>query len=461
MYSRDDWVTVTEEQISKLRIFIGTTEIAGYYRNLAKGLDAIGLDYKYVQLSPNSSGYGTQSKLPIYIRLPYLLAKLRLKVSIEPGYYSVHKTKSGLLSLFRFVLYFFELFLRIFIVLPWAICKFDVFCFGARSNIVGIKAGYWDIALLKLFKKRIIYVYHGSDGRPPYINGSILHGLIAQTKDWQRKLRQLTSKTKNAVEIINRYADVIIDNPYSAHFQEKPFISWFSIGAPFCGELYQPESHTDSKINKKSIRILHAPTHRVSKGSAIIEACVKKLKDEGYDLELVLIHGRPHAEVIKEIQRCDFVIDELYSDALMAGFAAEASYYAKPVIVCGYVENMELQNKIPTHYCRPEALEDAVRKFVHEPEYRINLGQRAQEFIKNEWSYINIAKRYAKIFANQIPQEWYVQPSQISYVYGFGMPEQLLKESINLYIESEGTSALQLDDKPILRDAFLNFSMNN
>lgn len=439
------------------RIFIGTTEIAGYYRNLAQGLTQLGVDFQYVQLSPNSSGYGTQSKLPFFIRLPYLIAKWRLKISVEPGLYTVHKTKQNWLSLLRFVLYVFEFLLRLLIVLPWAIMNFDIFCFGARSNIIGIKAGYWDVALLKRLGKRIIYVYHGSDGRPPYINGSIVHNLLNTYKNWDEKLSRLSRKTKHAVDKISKLADVIIDNPYSAHFQSKPFINWFSIGAPYYSD--KVDHHVNQSQNKdKPLRILHAPTHRIAKGSAIIESCISKLQSEGYRLELIMIHGRPHDEVIDEIQKCDFIIDELYSDALMAGFAAEASFYAKPVIACGYVDDIGLKSLIPTYYCRPEELEFAVRKFIDEPNFRQELGNRAQHFIFTDWSYIKIAERFMRIFNDDIPDSWFIKPELITYLHGFGMPEALLKQCLLQYVNNQGSTALLLDDKPILRDAFLGFS---
>lgn len=440
------------------RIFLGTTEIAGYYSNLAKGLDELGVNYKYVQLSPNSSGFGTQSKLPFLIKLPYLLAKLRLRISVEPGLYTVHKTKKGILSLSRFLFYFVECLLRIFFVLPWAIFNFDIFCFGARSNIVGIKTGYWDIKLLKLFRKKIIYVYHGSDSRPPYINGSVLHDLLVHDPRWEEKMEKMARKTKEAVRKIDALADVVIANPYSAHFHQKPFINWFSIGAPYCGDSSKAVAVNHFLDNNKPIRILHAPTHRIAKGSAIIEKCIEQLKKEGFLLDLIQLHGRPHHEVIKEINKCDFVIDELYSDALMAGFAVEASYYAKAVIVCGYVDDIDLKQHIPTYYCRPEELRSAVLRFINEPEFRINLGDRAKQFVQNEWSYLKIAERFVKIFAGDVPAEWFVFADQISYFHGFGVSEELVKKSLLSLIQKQGISALQLDDKKILRDAFLRFA---
>ncbi len=444
----------------KNRVFLGTTEIAGYYRNLAKGFDAIGVNYKYVQLSPNTSGFGSQSKLPFLIKLPYLLAKYRLKISVEPGLYSVHKTKKGFRSLLRYFLYFFEYFFRVTAVLPWAIVNFDIFCFGCRSNIIGIKAGFWDIALLKLLGKRIIYIYHGSDSRPPYINGSILQDLLTNYPDWEKILKKKINATKKAVDQISQLADVVIDNPYSAHFQTKPFINWFNIGMPFVGENHAFSSKTSETANPV-LRILHAPTHRIAKGSSLIEACITQLQQEGYALELILVHGRPHQEVMEEIQKCDFVIDELYSDVLMAGFAAEASFYAKPVIVCGYIEDEHTKQMIPTYYCKPEKLKSAVLKFIDEPQFRQALGNRARDFVKNEWSYIYIAEKFKKIFLNQIPNDWYFDPKKISYLHGFGMPEGLLKQTLLNLLNKEGVVALQLNDKPHLIDSFLNFAELN
>ena len=59
-----------------------------------------------------------------------------------------------------------------------------------------------------------------------------------------------------------------------------------------------------------------------------------KHNNEGLPLEYVEIVGQPNDIVLAEIARSAFVIDQLYSDTPMAGFAAEAARLGKPAIVC-------------------------------------------------------------------------------------------------------------------------------
>ena len=49
---------------------------------------------------------------------------------------------------------------------------------------------------------------------------------------------------------------------------------------------------------------------------------------------------------MKEIELCDFIVDELYSDSFAAVFAMEAVALGKPVIVGGY-GGEELKRHIP------------------------------------------------------------------------------------------------------------------
>src|SRR3990170_1211052 len=60
---------------------------------------------------------------------------------------------------------------------------------------------------------------------------------------------------------------------------------------------------------------------------------IKKMQLKGHSIELIEIIRKTNAEVLDELSRCDFIIDELYSDAAMAGFATEAAFFGKPAIV--------------------------------------------------------------------------------------------------------------------------------
>lgn len=80
-----------------------------------------------------------------------------------------------------------------------------------------------------------------------------------------------------------------------------------------------------------NFRILHAPNHRNIKGSSRIEEAVTNLRSQGLDLDLTLLSGVPHQQVIAEISKHDLVVDQLIV-GWYAQFALEALVAGVPTI---------------------------------------------------------------------------------------------------------------------------------
>jgi hypothetical protein len=430
---------------SNMRIFLGTVEVAGYYTNLAKGLRALGISCVKVELAPHQFEYGDPDKtLPFVVRWVRELASSRAK-----GAFSPHSLKNILCSIA-------EQFLR-FVVLLWAIPSFDVFILAFSSNIVGARLGYWDLRLLKRLGKCVICVGHGSASRPAYLDGAIVNHLEA--RELLLKVSERARKQKEVVAQIEQMANVVIDSPACGHFYAKPYVNWFSIGVP-SAEI--SSSARESPHNPESIRILHSPSDRISKGSDQIQAAISRLQSKGHKLVFVEINNKPHRQVLDEIRNSNFVIDQLYSDTPMASFAAEAASFGIPVVVGGYLEQYAefsaLLKQTPSYYCAPNELEHAVEKMIVDAELRSDLGKRARKFIAEQWSSSTVAKRFLRVIGGDIPADWWCDPKAVSYVHGYGLEEADLKRMIKSLIGRHGLSALQLDDKPPLRNRLLKLA---
>ena len=73
-------------------------------------------------------------------------------------------------------------------------------------------------------------VYHGSDARAPYINPV----LVRKEGEFSSKdCIKETKSIKKRLEKVERYADIIINNPNASHLHENKFINWHCIGLPF------------------------------------------------------------------------------------------------------------------------------------------------------------------------------------------------------------------------------------
>src|SRR6185436_9736795 len=132
-----------------MRVFLGLTEVSGYYAHLRKGFEQIGGDCVFVDLSGHGLGYGGATD--------WWSARTLVRLATA---------RRGVML--RIV----SLFLRgILFVHAAATC--DVFVFGYLTTFFRFR----ELPLLQLLGKRIIYVFHGSDSRAPYLDGYQQQGL--------------------------------------------------------------------------------------------------------------------------------------------------------------------------------------------------------------------------------------------------------------------------------------------
>jgi hypothetical protein len=283
-----------------------------------------------------------------------------------------------------------------------------------------------------------------------------------------KELKRLARRTRRQaarIRGISRHASVVIENPLCGHFYEKPFVNFFKLGAPL--DVAALEQHprladaTPPRVEGR-LRVLHCPSRPEIKGSARIQAVMEKLIREGLPLEFRQLTGIPRAQVLHEITQCDFVVDELYSDSPLAGFAAEASAFGKAAIVGGYGwklfgEFLRPEEVPPTPTCHPDELEAAIRLLAANAPLRNELGLRARVFLQSQWSEVAFAERFARVVAGEIPPDWWMQPEQVRYWHGLGLEEKEAQQLIGALVEQFGSGALQLDHVPGLRDRLVSF----
>jgi glycosyltransferase involved in cell wall biosynthesis len=430
-----------------MRVFIGLTEIAGYYKDLKNGFTDLGIECSFVNFDNNAFQYGGDDQISVVPWMKKMITKIRT-ASLKQ-----QKVKRTLLiTVMKFLkIYFFI----------WCICRFDVFIFGYGRSFFGYnfkQFEFIDLPILKFFKKKIIFTFNGSDSRPPYLDGAIMLESKGVTIE---QCISMTAQKKKALGKIDRYADYIVDYPAQGLLHNRPFINGLIVGVP---RKFNLGTVTIDKLDKeeKRIRIVHAPSNPEAKGTAHIQQAIENLKVKGYSIEFIEIKGMPNSVVLENLVNCDFVVDQLYSDTPMPGFASEAAWFGKPVILAGYaqkiVTDLPPETVPPTYYCRPEEIEHAIEKLILDDNYRLDLGSKAQQFVKNDWLAKNVAGRFVQIIRNDFPQEWVIDPKNIRHFFGGSLPENRVKKIIRDVVSIGGVQALMLHDKPEAEVAILRFA---
>jgi len=263
------------------------------------------------------------------------------------------------------------------------------------------------------------------------------------------------------VKLVEKYADYVINHPPTSLFHKKPFIAWLNIGFPFdIAEL----PNLPVIVNSAKIKILHAPSNFVGKGSQAIIDTINKLKEKAYPLELVIMKGVPNHKVLAELLKCDLVIDELYSDISLGGLGVEAAFAKKPVINCGYyaeyIEHEFSENLLPPSvFCLPHELEGAIIKTVTAGSSQcVTQGLKLYSFVNNHWECSMIAKKYLNFFEDTVPDDWYFEPQKLKYYLGYGISREKLKVFLAEYIARYGEDSLFINDKPDLKNKLLAFA---
>jgi hypothetical protein len=421
------------------RVFLGLTEVAGYFSGLEAGMRRAGIDAKFYDLSANPQGYRrvSSARAPIGSRL--------LRFTEAPAGSLGRRLWELLLRINRAGRQ-----LRALLLLPIAVLRYDTFVLAGGGMFLDGR----ELPLLSWLGKRVVVVFTGSDHRPPYLNGLWARdafvlgfdGMIKDTKAIHARVRR-----------VERSTTAIVALPASAQFHERPFFDFLSVGFPYSGGEPVPE---EPGGRNGPVRILHCPTRPVAKGSAVIREAIRALQAKGHDIEFVELTGRPHAEVLAALGWCDFVVDETYSDSPMAGFATEAANHGRPAVVAGYFashsSDMRPANGLPpSMFVTPDRLMDAIEQLVTDTAFRMELGRRASDYVRDVWEPSAVARRIMRIADGDAPPAWLVDPKDVTYVHGWGMPEHEVKRSIGGIVRAAGIGALRLSGRPDLQARLL------
>lgn len=422
----------------KHRVLLGLTEIAGYYTNLKQGFGELGIKTTFINFKEHSFQYKDQKDF-------YLITLYRHAWRIKTSAHHSNHIKRILLKFFRKTLRF--------IIFIWALSKYDIFIFGFGKSFFH----HHDLPILRLFRKKIIFVFHGSDIRPLFLNSK-------KASSNTNEMISFIKRKKGELAKIERHADIIISHPFISHFLVKPFINWLRIGIPYHLNNRSPQLKNDS--SNAGIRILHSPSDPKAKGTSKIRASIQNLKSKGYNIDYIEIVGKPNDMVLSEIDKSDFIVDQIYSDTPMAGFATEAAFAGKPAIVGGYgweeMENIYAPDQIPPSYrCLPDGLESAIEKLISDKSLRLSLGKEAKNFVEKQWSAKEVAKRFLMLIDGNAPSDWIYYPENIRYIHGAGLPDHEVKRNLRSIITTMGKEALQLSDKPELERMFMEFASSS
>lgn len=424
-----------------MKVFIGAQELSGLFNRLNNAFHDLNIESDYYCLYQYTFEINNSSKHSMK-----LLARHRRHV--------LARTKSK--SCFMKELFLLLQMIDIISIYIYALRRYDYYIYMFGHGMFHYhkylqpfqELEFW---LLKLFKKKVVMWFLGADSRPPYCDVDIYN------EDYE-KIYQVVLEKKRNVARIEKYM-MTIDSPSSSHFHNNSFIITNMIGIPV--DIKELVNRSTTIGNNSKITIMHAPSNIDAKGTAIIRKIMEELK-VSYNIDYIEISGKPHSEVLKAFEQADIVIDQLYSDTPMAGLATEAAINGIPVIVGGYFSDIYkniMKNNVniePTIYCNTDEVKEKLIQLIEDEHLRKEIGEKEKEYVFKEREAKIVAKRFVKIYNNDIDDAWMYNPGESDYIYGSGASKEKVEKNVVKLISLYGSDALGISKEKRLYKEYMD-----
>ena len=306
---------ISDKKLTKsiVRLGIGYTEVAGNISCLQEGFEQLGsIDYRLYILSPSKYQYIESRRDRFSSFHLFLVSTFRKVIKSNVAL----KIFWELLLPIRVLIFIHQLF------------HVNTLYLLSGHSLFPLNLDYliWHLIPGKI----LVSSFHGSDCRPPFLNGKFIHKKM--------KITRLLLATLNRFFILKRveaFSDVIINTPPQALWMKKKFINQLKIGKPYSKYIYH--DNTVHRHVKFPLKISHIPSSVATKGTSHIRLIISQLYDEipGKFLYQEFTNLK-HEDCLKKIQESDILIDQLYSDLPCPSISKECYALGTVPLVGGY-----------------------------------------------------------------------------------------------------------------------------
>ena len=332
-------------KIKRIRVFLGPVDYAGLLWGYKKCLESEGVDAKVIVFNKHPFDYHSD--------ITFNLKKNKVLRAFERIYH-----------------------------FPSLLYHFDVFNFVAGNSLLPFRL---DVPILKLFRKKIVIKFVGSDIRPREI----------------KEEKQITDKElrrkKKLVKFWEKYADAIISNPEYSQLLTKKY---YKIAQGCDLQYWKPFGSKKLKKNKDKILIIHAPSHKSKKGTKYIIKAIELLKEQGYKIEFKLLENLSNSEIRREVNVSDIIVDQLIV-GWYGIFSVEAMALAKPTLCYinpDWKKEIDYAKNIPIVNTNSTNVYDNLKLLIENPNLRKNIGNKGRIYVEDVHNPKKIGKQLLDLY---------------------------------------------------------------
>ncbi len=335
------------------RVFLGLGNTAGIFTSLKKGFLEIGIQADFYSFHPHVFGYKNDR--------------------------FISYSSNGFVRKFQKIVLLFKL-----------ISKYKYFIFDTSSTLL---PNYNDIGIFRFFGKKTMVICTGCDIRIPE---KVFGYKWNPCKDCSNEYKKFVgcepaSKPVKLKKLEDTFDFRVSAEEAASGLTKKYYPILFPVDlAEFPVEMNKP--------NRK-IKIVHAPTNEIYKGTKYIIEAIGKLKRD-FDFEFKILSGLKIGDLRKEISNCDLVIDQM-----LVGFygllSIESMAMYKPII-CYIREDIwkNLKHTCPVYNANPDNIYGVLKSILKAPEQLVEAGIKSRRYVEKYHDAAIVAKNLLNILNN-------------------------------------------------------------
>jgi glycosyltransferase involved in cell wall biosynthesis len=246
-----------------------------------------------------------------------------------------------------------------------------------------------DLPILNLLRKKTVMHYWGDDIRQNDI--AVKYTCLSREDLAEVYTQRVDDAQRQKVRKLNKYIDASIVGDYSLlSYAPKSIVIKQAIDL-------SRWDYVGAGGKRVLIKIVHAPSNQRIKGTKYILSAIRRLKDEGKEIDFILLENMSNQQVRDHCKDADIVIDQLLLESYGI-FAIECMALGKPVLCRIDDHFIKYYSDIPIVVTDPETLYDNLKMLIQDPKLRQDLGEKGRRFVEKVHDSREIARQLIDLY---------------------------------------------------------------
>ncbi|WP_375788900.1 glycosyltransferase [Bradyrhizobium sp. Pha-3] len=142
----------------------------------------------------------------------------------------------------------------------------------------------------------------------------------------------------------------------------------------------------------------HFPNHGYFKGTRYLQDAIQSLQAEGHAVELLLLSGKPHNEILEAMQTIDVLVDQLISGAF--GLTAVEAMASGCPVICYLHDGVAVADReaCPVIEANPDTIKEVLRRLISDRTRLSKAGAAGPDYVRKNYSVEALGTHLADLY---------------------------------------------------------------